>query len=150
MARSSPSDRMAQAKVLRDQARRLVAAIERSPEGGPMPTLHELGLEDVALPRQVLEAAADLLHQQANGEQPEIVIVRENLSAQEAANLLGVSRPHLNMLLDRERIPYTTTPGRHRRIKRADIEAHRDRQQRAYDAMHDSMAAAEQVEDSES
>lgn len=110
-----------------------------------MPTLDELGLDDVALPRQALAAAAEALRCEANGEQPQIVVVRETLSAQQAADLLGVSRPHLNVLLDRERIPYTTTTGGHRRIKRADIGRFSDRRARAHDAMRDAMATAEDL-----
>lgn len=110
-----------------------------------MPTLDKLGLDDLALPRQALAAAAEALRCEANGEQPDIVVVREILSAQQAAGLLGVSRPHLNVLLDRERIPYTTTTGGHRRIRRADIERFRDRRAQAHDAMRDAMAAAEDL-----
>lgn len=135
-----------EAVSLRKSAERISAAVKRLPEGKSTPALGQLGLDDVALPRQVLEAAAEVLRQQASGEQPEIIVLRETLSAQQAADLLGVSRPHLNMLLDRERIPYTTTPGGHRRIKRADIEAYNSRQQRARDLMHESMTHAEQLE----
>jgi excisionase family DNA binding protein len=110
-----------------------------------MPALDKLGLDDIVLPRQALAAAAEALRCEANGEQPEIVVVREILSAQQAADLLGVSRPHLNVLLDRERIPYTTTSGGHRRIKRADIELFRGRRARAHDAMRDAMATAEDL-----
>jgi excisionase family DNA binding protein len=133
------------APALREQARRLDAAVKATPKDQPMPPLDELGLDDVAIPRQALAAAAEALRCEANGEQPEIVVLRETLSAQQAADLVGVSRPHLNLLLDRERVPYTTTVGGHRRIKRADIEDYRDRRTRAHDAMHDAMAAAEDL-----
>lgn len=130
-------------RALREQARRLDAVVEATSKGQPMPTLDELGLDDVALPWQALAAAAEALRCEARGEEPEIVVLRETLSAQQAADLLGVSRPHLNLLLDRERIPYTTTAGGHRRIKRADMEGYRDRRARAHGAMGDAMAAAE-------
>jgi excisionase family DNA binding protein len=110
-----------------------------------MPTLDKLGLDGVALPRQALVAAAEALRCEASGEVPEIVVMRETLSAQQAADLLQVSRPHLNVLLDRERIPYTTTSGGHRRIKRADIEGFRDRRARAHEAMRTAMATAEDL-----
>lgn len=138
-SRSAPR----RADTLREQARRIDAAAEAAPTGRPMPTLEELGLDDVALPRQLLTAAAEALRCEANGEQPEIVVVRETLSAQQAADLLGVSRPHLNALLDRERIPYTLTAGGHRRIRRAEIEAYRRDRDRAHDAMRGAMSAAE-------
>lgn len=137
--------RQRHADALREQARRLDAVVATTPEGQLMPTLDKLGLDDVALPRQALAAAAEALRCEANGEQPEIVVVREILSAQQAAGLLGVSRPHLNVLLDRERIPYTTTTGGHRRIRRADIEHFRDRRAQAHDAMRDAMATAEDL-----
>ena len=97
----------------------------------------------------MLEAAAEVLHEQAQGRESEIVVVRETLSAQQAADLLGVSRPHLTMLLDRDRIPYQTTVGGHRRIRRSDIEEYRERQQLAHAAMRESMRSAEELADDE-
>lgn len=146
MARCRTPTTANEAVALRKSAERLSAAAKSLPERTVAPTLGQLGLEEVALPRQVLEAAAEVLRHQASGEEPKIVVLRETLSAQQAADLLGVSRPHLNMLLDRERIPYTTTPGRHRRIRRADIETYRSRQQKASCLMNESMAHAEQLQ----
>lgn len=75
--------------------------------------------------------------------------MRETLSAQQTADLLGVSRPHLTMLLDRARIPYQTTTSRHRRIGRSDIEDDRERQQLAHAAMRESKRSAEELADDE-
>jgi excisionase family DNA binding protein len=86
---------------------------------------------------------------QAHGRESETVVVRETLSTQHAANLLGVSRPHLTMLLDRDRIPYQTTVGGHRRIRRSDIEDYRERQALAHAAMRESMRSAEELADDE-
>lgn len=148
MATSRATTRSADAERLREQAQRLADAAS-SARTGKAPTVAALGLDDVVLPASVLEAAAEVLREQAQGRESEIVVVRETLSAQQAADLLGVSRPHLTMLLDRDRIPYQLTAGGHRRIRRSDIEDYRERQHLAHAAMRESMRSAEELADDE-
>jgi excisionase family DNA binding protein len=54
------------------------------------------------------------------------------LSTQEAADLLGISRPTLVKLLEAGEIPYDQLPGqrRHRRVQLAAVEAYRQRSRR--------------------
>jgi excisionase family DNA binding protein len=63
----------------------------------------------------------------------------DELSTEEAARMLGVSRPTLIRLLDAESIPYRLTAGQHRRISRRAIAEFRRRdlarQQEALDAL---------------
>ena len=148
MATSRASTRGVDAERLREQAQRLADAAS-SARTRKAPTVAALGLDDVVLPPAVLEAAAEVLREQAQGRESEIVVVRETLSAQQAADLLGVSRPHLTMLLDRDRIPYQTTAGGHRRIRRSDIEGYRKRQQLAHATMRESMRSADELADDE-
>jgi excisionase family DNA binding protein len=73
--------------------------------------------------REVLTLAAAAL---AEGRPVTLACHEPTLSTQEAADLLGVSRPTLVRLLDAGVIPYDR-PGRHRRLRLADLLAHQQR-----------------------
>ncbi len=91
--------------------------------------------------RDVLTHAAHaLIEGQAVTLEPQRVV----LSTQEAADLLGVSRPTLVKLLEAGAISYTQ-PGRHRRVKLADLLAYqqqiRHQRRNMLDAMNAEAAA---------
>jgi excisionase family DNA binding protein len=73
--------------------------------------------------REVLTLAAAAL---AAGRPVTLACHEPTLSTQEAADLLGISRPTLVRLLDAGVIPYDR-PGRHRRVQLADLLAHQQR-----------------------
>lgn len=76
----------------------------------------------VELPVSALKMLVEILGELANGNAVQVVPVHAELTTQEAANLLKVSRPHLVKLLEQGRIPFHKT-GRHRRIRFADLMA---------------------------
>ncbi|MGH2834455.1 MAG: helix-turn-helix domain-containing protein, partial [Solirubrobacteraceae bacterium] len=78
----------------------------------------------VGLLRRYLEA------QEVDGRELLVFDSDEEISSEVAASMLGVSRPHLNELLDIESIPYRRV-GNQRRIRVADIGAFRERRDRA-------------------
>jgi excisionase family DNA binding protein len=87
-----------------------------------------LGPKGEALPlpapvASVLERVAELL---ARGEAVSVVPVGRELTSQEAADLLNVSRQYLVRLLDGGRIPYSRT-GKHRRLRIEDVIAFRQK-----------------------
>ena len=62
------------------------------------------------------------------------------LSTSEAAGLLGVSRPTLVRLLESGEIPFDK-PGRHRRVRLADLLAYQQRASRGRAVLLDQMVA---------
>lgn len=84
--------------------------------------------------RVVLTHAA---HALAEGQAVTVEPQRVVLSTQDAADLLGVSRPTLVKLLETGAIPYTQ-PGRHRRVQLTDLLAY---QQQIRHQRRDTLAA---------
>jgi len=72
------------------------------------------------LPPKALRLFADLLGSLALGKPVAIVPKELNLTTQEAAMFLNVSRPYLIRLLDEGKMPYHKT-GTHRRIRFEDV-----------------------------
>lgn len=74
----------------------------------------------VELPTSALRLLMDILAELASGNAVKIVPVHAELTTQEAADLLNVSRPHLVKLLEDGALPFHKT-GRHRRVRFADL-----------------------------
>jgi excisionase family DNA binding protein len=70
----------------------------------------------VELPTSALRLLADILFELANGNAVKVVPVHAELTTQEAADLLNVSRPHLVKLLEKGALPHHKT-GKHRRVR---------------------------------
>jgi len=85
----------------------------------------QLDGNDLILPRQALALLRDLLVEMAQGNAVTIVPTHAELTTQEAANILNVSRPHLVKLLEDGAIPFSKT-GTHRRIRYQDLMSYRD------------------------
>lgn len=90
---------------------------------------------DLILPRQALALLRDILVEMAQGNAVTIVPTHAELTTQEAANILNVSRPHLIKLLSDNVIAYSKT-GTHRRIRYQDLMAYKaEREQRSMDTL---------------
>jgi excisionase family DNA binding protein len=90
---------------------------------------------DLILPRQALALLRDILVEMAQGNAVTIVPTHAELTTQEAANILNVSRPHLVKLLNDDVIAYSKT-GTHRRIRYQDLMTYKaKREQRSMDAL---------------
>ena len=80
----------------------------------------------LVLPTSALRMLVDILGELAIGNAGKVVPVHAELTSQEAADLLNVSRPHLVKMLEEGAIPFTKT-GRHRRIRFSDLMAFKQR-----------------------
>jgi len=83
----------------------------------------------VELPTSALRLLVDILSELAEGNAVKVVPIHAELTTQEAADMLNVSRPHLVKLLEGGALPFHKT-GKHRRIRFADLmsfKAERDR-----------------------
>lgn len=84
----------------------------------------------VELPTSALRLLVDILAELADGNAVQVVPVHAELTTQEAADLLNVSRPHIVKLLEEGLLPFHRT-GKHRRVRFADLMQFKQERERA-------------------
>jgi excisionase family DNA binding protein len=114
----TPSE--ADALLARESSRRLAPYLQAERELRLRICLGESGEEDLAIPAAVLRLLSFALEQMAEGNAVTLLPVHAELTTQEAADLLNVSRPFLVRLLDEGQIPHRKV-GTHRRILLRDL-----------------------------
>lgn len=81
--------------------------------------------EEIALPESVFLVLERVVEVMARGDSITVVPVGREVTSQQAANLLNVSRQYLVRLLDEGRIPFRRT-GKHRRLRIEDVLAFKE------------------------
>lgn len=98
------------------------------------------------LPKEVTKFLVSILTELSAGNMVNIVPIHTELSTQEAANHLNVSRPYLVKLLEKGRLPFHMV-GSHRRIKFSDLKTFMDIQSSEREAAMQLLADQAQDED---
>ena len=102
--------------VEQEQARQALQLLrDVGPAGDTLDVTVAGTAESVHLPRAVLDLIREVLANMAAGQGVTVVPAHAELTTQQAAQMLNVSRPHVIKLLDEGRIEYRMV-GRHRRI----------------------------------
>lgn len=99
--------------------------------------------EELALPKAVTRLLSHLLIEMGQGNAVTIIPIHAELSTQEAADYLNVSRPHLVKLLNDKKIPCHKV-GTHRRVRFADIDGYKRKFEQQRTATMDELAAEAQ------
>jgi len=93
--------------------------------GSSQPKLVGLDREEIAIPDSVYCVLRQVIEMMASGRAVYLVPLEHELTTQEAAELLNVSRPFLIKLLEQRAIPYSMV-GTHRRIRYEDLIAYKE------------------------
>jgi excisionase family DNA binding protein len=130
--------------LARDSATELSKLLANMPEADRARV--QLDGIELILPRDALALLRDILTEMAQGNAVTLVPRHAELTTQEAANLLNVSRPHLVKLLEEGQIPFTRT-GTHRRIRYEDLMAYKaERDRQSKEAMEELARQAQELD----
>lgn len=129
------------ARLARASAGELSRLLAKKPESDRARV--QLDGHELILPREALVLLRGLLAEMAQGNAVTVVPTHAELTTQEAANILNVSRPHLIKLLEEEQIPFSRV-GTHRRIRYDDLMAYKRSRDNESEALLDELTAQAQ------
>lgn len=132
-----PDDR----RSVSEQANRALCELNNilDRDGSPEISVRVESIEGVVqVPREVAEVMRQVLASTAAGQSVAVIPHHAELTTQQAADMLGVSRPYLIKQLSEGRIAYRKV-GSHRRINAASLEQYRK------DMAHEGRKAADEL-----
>ena len=116
-----PTDQ--ESDLARQSSRELTEALAHSKVGGELHLKLRTGRsreKDIRIPHSALQVLAGALQQMADGHGVLLLPVDAELTTQQAANALRVSRPFLIKLLEQGKLPHRRV-GAHRRLLARDV-----------------------------
>jgi len=99
--------------------------------------------QELKLPSGAARLLAHLLTEMSHGNAVTLIPVHAELTTQEAADYMNVSRPHLIGLLESGTLKFRKV-GTHRRIKFSDLQTYKEQADRKHNAALDELAAEAQ------
>jgi excisionase family DNA binding protein len=113
--------------IARESGRALSAYLQTRAETQHLEIFDEKGkAHPVSVPVSALRLLVDVLTEIGEGNAVSIIPIHAELTTQDAADVLNVSRPFLVQLLERGEIPFHKI-GTHRRIRYQDVIAYKER-----------------------
>lgn len=82
--------------------------------------------QPICVPANIFRIFVNMLVEMGNGNAVAVVPVTADLTTQQAADLLNVSRPHLIKLLQQEKLPFKMV-GTHRKLRAQDVLSYKDK-----------------------
>jgi excisionase family DNA binding protein len=132
----SPDDR----EIARDSSRRLVRLIEQADKFRLQSADVGSPTESIALPLSAVRLLSEILARMGEGTAVTVIPMGEELTTQEAADLLSVSRPFVVKLIKEGKLPCRNV-GRHRRIRCTDVLRYQHQSNAAQQAALDQLVA---------
>jgi excisionase family DNA binding protein len=99
--------------------------------------------DELILPGSVVRVLLGVLTEMAQGNAVSVIPIHQEMTTQQAAELLNVSRPHLVGLLENGKIPFHKV-GTHRKVKLMDVLDYQQQEQASRSQALDELAAASQ------
>ncbi len=131
--------------VARESGRALSAYLQTRAETLQIEIFDDKGAaHPVRVPVSALRLLVDVLTEIGDGNAVSIIPIHAELTTQDAADVLNVSRPFLVQLLEQGEIPFHKI-GTHRRIRYQDVMAYKERIDAARNKTLDALAEQAQV-----